>query len=77
VRKLFKMANAIISISNSVSNQPVMHVTMRVTMHVTMDVSNITQSNTQYTVVKIINTIQIYLVKFNHYPANVENMASS
>ena len=34
VRKLFKMANEIISISN----QPV--------MHVTMDASNITQSNT-------------------------------
>ena len=57
VRKLFKMANEIVSISNSISNQPV--------MRVTMDVSNITQSNTQYTVIKIINTIQSYLVKFN------------
>ena len=53
VRKLFKIANEIISISN----QPV--------MHVTTDVPNITQSNTQYTVIKIINTIQCYLVKFN------------
>jgi len=52
---LFKMANEIIS--NSISNQPV--------MHVTMDASNITQSNTQYTVIKIIKTIQFYLVKFN------------
>ena len=31
VRMLFKMANEIISISNSISNQPVMHVTMDVT----------------------------------------------
>jgi len=41
VRKLFKMANEIIS--NSISNQAV--------MHVTMDASSITQSNTQYTVI--------------------------
>jgi len=39
-RMLFKMANEIISISNSFSNQPA--------MHVTMDASNITQSNIQY-----------------------------
>ena len=51
------MANEIIGISNSISNQPV--------LHVTMDASNITQSNIQYTVIKIINTIQFYLVKFN------------
>jgi hypothetical protein len=57
VRKLFKIANEIISISNSISNQPV--------MRVTTDVPNITQPNTQYTVIKIINTIQSYLVKFN------------
>jgi len=57
LRKLFKMANEIISISNSISNQPV--------MQVTMNVPNITQSNIQYTVIKIINTIQFYLVKFN------------
>jgi hypothetical protein len=57
LRKLFKMANEIISISNSISNQPV--------MRVTMNVPNITQSNIQYTVIKIINTIQFYLVKFN------------
>jgi len=57
VRKLFKMANEIISISNLISNQPV--------MHVTMDVSNTTQSNIQYTVIRIINTMQFYLVKFN------------
>jgi len=57
VRKLFKMANEIISISNSISNQPV--------MHVSMDVSNITQSNILYNVIKIINKIQFYLVKFN------------
>jgi len=57
VRTLFKMANEIISISNSVSNHPV--------VHVTMDASNIIQSNIQYTVIKIINTIQFYLVKFN------------
>jgi len=56
-RKLFKIANEIISISNSISNQLV--------MRVTTDVPNITQSNTQYTVIKIINTIQSYLVKFN------------
>jgi hypothetical protein len=55
VRKLFKMANEIIS--NSISNQSV--------MHVATDASNITQSNIQYTVIKIINTIQFYLVKFN------------
>jgi len=53
VRNLFKMANEIISISN----QPV--------MYVTMDTSNITQSNTQFNFIKIINTIQFYLVKFN------------
>jgi len=57
VRKLFKMAIAIISIPNSISNQPV--------MHVTMEASNITQPNTQYTVIKIINTIRFYLGKFN------------
>jgi len=57
VRKLFKMANEIISISNSVSNQPV--------VHVTTDASNITQSNIQYTVIELFNTIQFYLVKFN------------
>jgi len=57
VRNLFKMANEIVSISNSVSNQPV--------MHVTTDASNITQSNIQYSVTKIISTIQFYLVKFN------------
>jgi len=51
------MAYEIISIPNSISNQPV--------MHVTMDASNITQSNIQYTVIKIINTIQFYLGKFN------------
>jgi len=34
-------------------------------MHVTMDVSNMTQSNIQYTVITIINTIQFCLVKFN------------
>jgi len=28
-------------------------------MHVTMDVSNITQSNIQYTVIKIIKTIKL------------------
>jgi hypothetical protein len=56
-RKLFKMANEIISISNSISKQPV--------MRVTTDVPNITQPNTQYTANKIINTIQSYLVKFN------------
>ena len=53
VRNLFKIANEIISISN----QPV--------MYVTMDTSNITQSNTQFNFIKIINTIQFYLVKFN------------
>jgi hypothetical protein len=53
VRKLFKTVSEIISISN----QPV--------MHVTMDVSNITQSSIQHTVMKIINTIQFYLVKFH------------
>jgi len=42
-----------------------MHVTMDVTMHVTTDASNITQPIIQYTVIKIINTIQFYLVKFN------------
>jgi hypothetical protein len=34
-------------------------------MHATTDASNITQSNIQYAVIKIINTIQFYLVKFN------------
>jgi len=47
------MANEIIPISN----QPV--------VNATMDVSNITQSNVHYSVIKIINTIQFYLVKFN------------
>jgi len=46
VRKLFKMANKIISISNSISNQPV--------MHVSMDASNITQSHTKYNVIKTV-----------------------
>jgi len=59
------MANEIISISNPVSNQPVMIVTMDVTMHMKMYASKITQSNIQHTVIKIINTIQIHLVKFN------------
>ena len=53
MRNLFKMANEIIPISN----QPV--------VNATMDVSNITQSNVHYSVIKIINTIQFYLVKFN------------
>jgi len=53
VRKLFKMANKIISISN----HPV--------MHVTTDAANVTQFNIQHTVIKIINTIQFYLYKFN------------
>jgi len=30
-----------------------------------MDASNITQSNTQYTAIKIINTVQFCLVKFH------------
>jgi len=55
-RKLFKVANEIISIANLISNQPV--------MHMTMDASNITQSST-ITVIKMINTMQFYLVKFN------------
>ena len=53
VRKLFKMDNEIISISN----QPV--------IHVIMGASHITQSNIEYTVIIIINVIQFYLVKFN------------
>jgi len=40
------MANEIISISNTVSNQPVMIVTTDVTVHMKMYASKITQSNT-------------------------------
>jgi len=69
VRKLFKIDNEIISSSNSVSNQPV--------MHVTMDASNITQPNIQYTVIKIIDTIQFYLVTFNikSYVATIHQLS--
>ena len=78
MRKLLKLANKIISISNSISNQLLMHVTMDVTTHVTVDVTmhvtmhaaNITQSNIQYTVIKIIYTIQFYLVKFKKLQNN-------
>jgi len=51
------MTNEIISISVSISIQSV--------MHVTVDTSNITQSNIQYTVIKIINTVQSYIFEFN------------
>ena len=53
VRNLFKMVNEIISISN------------RPVKQVTMDASNTTQSNTQYTAIKIINTVHFCLVKFH------------
>ena len=52
-RKLFNIAKEIISISN----QPV--------KHVTMDASNTTQSNIQYTAIKITNTIQFCFLKFH------------
>jgi hypothetical protein len=47
---LFKMLNEIILFSNLVSHQPV--------IYVTKDASDITQSNIQHTLTKIITTIQ-------------------
>jgi hypothetical protein len=57
IYKLFEMVNKNILLSNSVLHQSV--------IHVTKDASNITQSNIQYAVTKIVTTIQCKLASFN------------